>query len=118
MKPLAPDLFARRFDDLVELGRSRLPSLAPGWTDYNAHDPGITLMELLAWVAEAQLYGLSRMRSDERAAYAALFGVLPAGTRPARGLLWPDRSDPRAPVKVGRANQVIRQGSMVHAIGA
>ena len=47
MKRLAPDFFDRRFDDLVETGRSRLPSLAPRWTDYNAHDPGITLMELL-----------------------------------------------------------------------
>jgi hypothetical protein len=118
MKPLAPDLFARRFDDLLELGRSRLPSFAPDWTDHNAHDPGITLIELLAWVAEAQLYSLSRMRRDERAAYAALFDVLPAGTRPARGLLWPDRNDPRAPIRIGRANRVIRRDSAVHAIGA
>ena len=60
MKQLAPDLFNRRFQDLVEIGRAKLPSLAPDWTDHNAHDPGITLMELLAWVAEAQLYSLAR----------------------------------------------------------
>jgi predicted phage baseplate assembly protein len=118
MKPLAPDLFARRFDDLLEIGRSKLPALAPDWTDHNAHDPGITLMELLAWVAEAQLYSLSRVRRDERAAYAALFGVSPAGTRPARGLLWPDPTDPAAPTKVGRADRVIRQDDVVNAIGA
>jgi hypothetical protein len=35
MTQLAPDLFTLRFDDLVEAGRSRLPSLAPAWTDYN-----------------------------------------------------------------------------------
>ncbi|MGH8237126.1 MAG: putative baseplate assembly protein, partial [Steroidobacteraceae bacterium] len=75
MRRLAPDFFDRRFDDLLEAGRSRLPSLAPRWTDYNAHDPGITLMELLAWVSEAQLYSLARMRRDERAAYAALLGL-------------------------------------------
>ncbi|HVC12455.1 MAG TPA: putative baseplate assembly protein [Burkholderiales bacterium] len=86
---LAPDLFDRRFDDLVELGRSRLPSLAPDWTDHNLHDPGITLMELLAWVAEAQLYSLARMRRDERTAYAALLGLQPAGPQPASGLIWP-----------------------------
>jgi predicted phage baseplate assembly protein len=118
MKRLAPDLFARRFDELLELGRSRLPALAPDWTDHNAHDPGITLMELLAWTAEAQLYSLSRMRRDERAAYAALFGVLPAGTRPARGLLWPDASDAATPAKVGRADRVIRREHEVNAIGA
>ena len=95
MKRLAPDLFERRFGDLMEIGRARLPALAPEWTDHNAHDPGITLMELLAWVAEAQLYSLSRRpRRDERVAYAALLGFAPTGTRPARGLIWPNAGEP------------------------
>jgi hypothetical protein len=98
MRRLAPDLFDRRFDDLIETGRSRLPSLAPRWTDYNAHDPGITLMELLAWIGEAQLYSLARMRRDERAAYAALLGLRAEGPVPARGSLWPDRTDQNSPV--------------------
>lgn len=93
MAKLAPNFFDRRFDDLVEIGRSLLPSLAPQWTDYNLHDPGITLMELLAWVAEAQIYSLSKMRRDERAAYGALFGLVPRGPQPACGLIWPVRSD-------------------------
>ena len=97
MSELAPNLFDRRFQDLVEMGRARLPGLAPEWTDHNAHDPGITLMELLAWVAEAQLYSLGHMRRDERVAYAALLGLAPEGTRPARGLIWPDHLDHRAP---------------------
>lgn len=86
---LAPELFDRRFEDLFALGRSQLPRLAPEWTDHNRHDPGITLMELLAWVAEAQLYSLARMRRDERASYAELLGLQPTGPRPASGLLWP-----------------------------
>ena len=98
MRRLAPDLFDRRFDALVEGGRSRLPSLAPRWTDYNAHDPGITLMELLAWTTEAQLYSLGRMRRDERAAYASLLGLRPRGPLPASGTLWADRSDRDSPI--------------------
>ena len=107
MTKLAPNLFDRRFNDLLEIGRARLPSLSPQWTDYNAHDPGITLMELLAWVAEAQLYSVSRMRRDERLAYAALLGLSPAGTRPARGLLWSDRSDPDSPATRLKTSVVI-----------
>ena len=84
MSRLAPNLFDRRFADLVEQGRSRLPSLAPDWTDHNAHDPGIMLMELLAWVAEAQIYSLARARRDERGAYAALMGRNSRGARPAQ----------------------------------
>jgi predicted phage baseplate assembly protein len=114
---LAPNLFARRFADLVEIGRARLRPLAPEWTDHNAHDPGITLMELLAWVAEAQLYSLSRLRRDERAAYAALLGVRPKGTQSATGLIWPDRADPASPAVTFSKRVVIPEDAAVHVAG-
>lgn len=113
MRRLAPDFFDRRFDDLLENGRSRLPSLAPRWTDYNTHDPGITLMELLAWVGEAQLYSLARMRRDERAAYAALLGLRLQGPTPASGSLWPDRSDPDSPFRTFRQSIVLEPDASV-----
>lgn len=84
----------RSFDDLVEVARSRLPAEAPSWTDYNLHDPGITLIELMAWLTEAQIYSLSRLRRDEREAYARFAGVPTAGPRAAVGLIWPDPNDP------------------------
>jgi predicted phage baseplate assembly protein len=112
MTRLAPDLFDRRFDDLVENGRSRLPGLAPAWTDHNAHDPGITLMELLAWVTEAQLYALARMRRDERASYAAVLGLPPRGPRSASGLIWPDRN-PRSPAVAAAESFVIEREAEV-----
>src|SRR3569832_2449312 len=101
MTALATNLFQRRFQDLVEIGRARLPSLAPTWTDHNAHDPGITLIELLAWNTEAQLFALSRMRRDERAAYLALLGIAPSGTQGACGIIWPGRAGRRAPAGAG-----------------
>jgi hypothetical protein len=113
MKALAPNLFQRRFQDFVEMGRARLPSLAPEWTDHNAHDPGITLMELLAWVAEAQLYSLSRMRRDERAAYAALLGIAPHGTQSASGLIWPDRLDPNSPAATFAKTLVLTEDTVI-----
>lgn len=113
MRRLAPDFFDRRFNDLLEAGRSRLPGLAPRWTDYNAHDPGITLMELLAWVGEAQLYSLARMRRDERAAYAALLGLHASGPAPAYGSLWPDRTDRDSPFLSFQEAIVIEPDSVV-----
>jgi hypothetical protein len=107
MSRLAPNLFTRRFQDFVEIGRARLHALAPSWTDYNAHDPGITLMELMAWTCEAQLYSLSRMRRDERAAYAALMGIQLAGWQPATGLIWPDSLDTKSPVATYLASFVL-----------
>ncbi len=117
MSGLAPNLFDRRFQDFIDMGRARLPSLAPEWTDHNAHDPGITLMELLAWTAEAQLYGLARMRRDERLAYAAMLGLLPAGTRAPTGYLWSDRQDPSSPVRTFAKTRVIVPEVAVNVVG-
>lgn len=118
MKQLAANLFDRRFRDLTESSRARLPGLAPEWTDHNAHDPGIMLIELLAWVSEAQLYALSRRpRRDERAAYAALLGVLPRGTSPASGLIWPDHADPASPARTYAQSMVIPADAAVHVLG-
>jgi hypothetical protein len=98
----------------MEIGRARLPSLAPDWTDHNAHDPGITLMELLAWTAEAQLFSLSRVRRDERTSYAALLGISPTGTRGASGLIWPDHLDPNSPVMTFTGSDVILQDTVIN----
>ena len=118
MSTLAPNLFERRFQDLMEIGRAKLPSLAPEWTDYNAHDPGITLMELLAYTAEAQLYSLSRLRRDERTAYAAMLGLKPGGTQGATGLIWPDRLDPNSPATTFFKTSVIDTETVINVVGA
>jgi hypothetical protein len=90
MIPFAVSLDNLDFDALVEIARSRLPVLAPDWTDYNYSDPGITLVELLCWVADTQIYSLARNRQDERAAMAALLGIVERGAKPAAGTLFPD----------------------------
>src|SRR5215510_4107479 len=116
MTQLSPNLFTRRYADFLEIGRARLHALAPTWTDYNAHDPGITLMELLAWVAEAQLYSLSRMRRDERTAYAALLGLAPAGTQGASGLIWPDGLDPNSPASTYVKTVALSEDTVINLI--
>ena len=107
MNRLAPNLFDLRYRKLVDFGRSRLPSIAPGWNDHNAHDPGITLIELLAWTAEAQIYSLSKMRRDEREGYAALMGIETHGSRPAVGMIWPNHDDPGGPAAVILRGKII-----------
>jgi len=115
MTQLRLDLFDRRFDDLVEAGRARIPNLAPDWTDHNLHDPGIMLMELLAWTAEAQIYALSRMRQDERRAYGALLGIAPHGPLPAAGLIWPDAGNAAAELPAWDPGTVIGKDAAVRS---
>ena len=36
-----------RFEEIVEKPGKMIPNLSPDCTDYNYHDPGITIIELL-----------------------------------------------------------------------
>jgi len=56
-----PSIDDRNFDDLVREGLSLLPVYAPEWTDHNPSDPGITLVELLAYFSDILLYRLGRI---------------------------------------------------------
>ena len=94
MSDLRLNLKPLGFDELGPLGRSLIPTLAPEWNDHNTHDPGMMLIDLVSWIAEAQMYSLSRLRRDERVGYARFLGVTPRGPVPARGLIWP-RDDER-----------------------
>ena len=55
-----PSLDDRTFADLVEEARGLIRTYDPAWTNHNPSDPGITLLELFAWLAEMLLY-----RSDQ-----------------------------------------------------
>jgi baseplate J-like protein len=59
-----PNLDDRTFADLMEELRARIPSLCPEWTDHNPSDPGITLLELFAWLTEMLLYRINRVPEE------------------------------------------------------
>ncbi|SCX85614.1 hypothetical protein SAMN05216420_101115 [Nitrosospira sp. Nl5] len=61
MNAMMPHLDDRTYDDLLREGFSLLPSVAPEWTNHNPSDPGITLIELLAYFTEMLVYRLGRV---------------------------------------------------------
>ncbi len=79
-----PNLDDRRWVDLVDEGRSVIPVYAPSWTDHNAHDPGITLMELLAWITETDIYRVDRIPDSHFHAFLSLIGIRLLSPMPAR----------------------------------
>lgn len=89
MSDIVPDLDTIEFDQLVELARGEIPRYAPDWTDHNLHDPGMTLIDLLAWVVDQQVFRAGFVGGRYRQAFAALLGQQPSGPKPARGLVWP-----------------------------
>lgn len=97
-----PTLDNRSFDQLVAEGRGLIPRLARPWTDHNASDPGITLIELAAWLAEQNVYRLDRLPDEAVRRFARLVGVEPlapqvadtvvsVGGAPASGIALPPR---------------------------
>lgn len=59
-----PNLDDRRYEDLVDEARAMIPGLAPEWTDHNPSDPGITLIELFAYLTEMLIYRLNRITDE------------------------------------------------------
>jgi hypothetical protein len=82
-----PNLDTRKWADLVEEGRALVPRYATRWTDHNVHDPGITLIELFAWMVEADIYRTNRVSQHSRRKFLRLIGFPPQPPQPARVVL-------------------------------
>lgn len=62
----------RNFTDLLEEALSMLPRYAPEWTNHNPSDPGITLIELLAYFSEMLIYRLNRVSRQNKIKFLQL----------------------------------------------
>ena len=80
-----PNLDTRRWADLVDEGVALVPRYGGTWTDHNVHDPGITLIELFAYLVEGLLYRVNRVPERHRRKFMALAGFVPRPPRAARG---------------------------------
>ncbi|WP_284163248.1 baseplate J/gp47 family protein [Frigidibacter sp. SD6-1] len=76
MRDDAP-LDSRRFADLVAEAKEIIAARCPGWTDLNPGDPGMTLVEVYAWLTETMLYRLNRLPERMHAELLKLLGVSP-----------------------------------------
>ena len=79
----APDLDKRRFDDLVREARERIPRYTPEWTNFNDSDPGMTLVQLHAWMTETILFELNRVPELNYVKFLDLLGVAAEPAHPA-----------------------------------
>jgi predicted phage baseplate assembly protein len=82
-----PYLDTRRFADLADEGRALVPRHAPAWTDHNVHDPGITLIELLAWLVEHDVYRLNQVPERHHRKFLRLVGFPPEPPAASQGVL-------------------------------
>jgi hypothetical protein len=108
-----PSLDDIEFEQLAEEARALIPRYASEWTDHNVHDPGITLLELLAWIVDQQIYQVGLVSDRYLYAFAALLGVRPKAAIPARGLIWPNKRQDNSSKQVILAEAELSRGAKV-----
>jgi len=79
----APKLDDRKFQDIVTEARSKIPQYCPKWTDYNLSDPGITIIEMFAWMVDMLLYRLNRVPDKNYIKFMDMIGIRLQPPKPA-----------------------------------
>jgi len=75
-----PDLDDRSFDDLMKEALSLIPIYNKEWTNHNPTDPGITLLELFAWLCEMVIYRVNRVPDESYINFLKLLSGTPQET--------------------------------------
>ncbi len=65
----------RTFEDLVAECILRIPRYCPDWTDFNPSDPGITLIELFAWLTDQMLMRFNKVPRRNYITFLELVGI-------------------------------------------
>ncbi len=79
----APKLDDRHFQDLVDEAKKRIPHYNKEWTDHNVSDPGVTLIELFAWMTDILLYRVNQVPDLHYIRFLEMLGITLKGPVPA-----------------------------------
>jgi hypothetical protein len=64
-----------RFQRLVDQARKAIITFCPEWTDYNISDPGITLIEMFAWMTSVYSYRMNQIPDKNYIKFLELIGA-------------------------------------------
>jgi len=59
-----PNLDTKIYEDILDEMVASIPKYTGKWTNHNPSDPGITIIELLSWIAETTLYRINRIPDE------------------------------------------------------
>ena len=79
LKDHLPVIDDRRYDDIMDEVRTRIarytPEWTPVWTDVNDNDPGVTMVQLFAWMTEMLIYRLGKVPELNYLKFLQLLGI-------------------------------------------
>jgi hypothetical protein len=82
-----PNLDDRRYQQLLDDSLARIPIHTPEWTNFNQSDPGVTLVQLFAFLTEALLYRANQIPDRNRKKFLQLLGVPLQPSTSAQGIV-------------------------------
>lgn len=115
MLPRLP-LDDRTYAEIVQQSRKLIPKRMPEWTDENAHDPGMTMLELFAWLTEMQRYYLSRVPDRNRKKFLDLLGAESLDTASAQAIV--RFSGVREPVSLPKGSKLLAEDQVFETVTA
>jgi len=107
-----PNLDDRQFADLVAEAKTLIPRYAPEWTNFNESDPGMTLVELFAWLGEIVIYRLNQVPDLNYIKFLQLLGLEQEAAQPARAEVT------FTPARPDLVSTIVPQGTQVAAAGS
>jgi predicted phage baseplate assembly protein len=97
----------RTFQDLVDEAKLRIPRYCPEWTNHNVSDPGVTLIELFAYMVDHLLYQVNRVPEKNYRTFLDVIGVQLAPPNAAQVELTFRLSAPQLnPLTIAKATEV------------
>jgi hypothetical protein len=82
-----PQIDDRRYQQLLDDALARIPVHTPEWTNFNKSDPGVTLVEVFAFLTESLLYRANQIPERNRKKFLQLLGLPLNPSASARGLV-------------------------------
>jgi hypothetical protein len=82
-----PKIDDRRYQDLLDEALARIPVHTPEWTNFNRSDPGVTLIEVFAFLTESLLYRANLIPLRSQLKFFQLLQQQLLSATPARGLV-------------------------------
>lgn len=98
----APILDDSSYDDLRKRLVDRIPVFNPEWTDHNPSDPGITLLELFAYLGEHVIHRFNQIPETTYIEYLNLLQIPRRAAEPSKSLIhFESESLPSSPINSG-----------------
>ncbi len=102
-----PNLDDRNWRQIVDEAVRLIPRYTPEWTNHNPSDPGMTLIELYAWMTEMMIFRLNKVPEKNFLTFLDLLGVRLLPPEPARAVLT------FTPAEGAEGDLIVKKGTQV-----